>query len=350
MTEIGGRRLENGAPVLIIAEAGVNHNGSRDDAFRLVDAAKACGADAIKFQMFKAELLASARAEKARYQQGTASPGSSQLEMLRALELNAGIFADLAGYAAAQGLMFLATPFDDESLGELNSLNPLAIKIGSGDVTNLPFLKRAAALGRPLVISTGMSTLSEVGDAVEAIESTGNRHLVLLQCTSAYPTPSDQVNLLGMRTLADAFGYPVGFSDHTTGTTAGIAAVALGARVIEKHLTLDRTMAGPDHSASLDPASLANFVQQLRETERILGSARKTPSAVEMENRRLGRKGLVAARRLPAGAVLTSDMIAAKRPADGLPPSAAADLVGKVTLRTLEKDEPIHFGDAGRAT
>lgn len=342
--QIGHRAIGQDKPVLIIAEAGVNHNGDRDLAFRLVDAARAAGADAVKFQTFRAERLVSPRAQKARYQKENDPRGESQLEMLRALELAEGVFRILAQYAAEKGLLFLSTPFDDASLEILRAMDVPAYKIGSGDVTNTPFLTQAARIGKPIILSTGMSTLGEVEQAVAAVEQGGNRQLVLLQCTSAYPTPVEDVNLRAMVTL-QAFGYPVGFSDHTTGTTAGVAAAALGATVIEKHLTLDHSLPGPDHKASLDPDEFARYVREIRDTEKLLGSSRKAPTPSEEENRRLARKSLVAAGPIKAGTVIVREMLAAKRPGDGLPPAILEQLVGMVALRDIDKDEPITWQD-----
>lgn len=352
----------------VIAEAGVNHNGDLDLARRLVDLAAEAGVDSVKFQTFRAEALASASAPKAAYQQQTTGTGESQLAMLRRLELSPAAHRELLLRAEGQGLEFMSTPFDSASLQLLLDLGLRTLKLGSGELTNGPLLLQVARSGLPLILSTGMSDLDEVAQAVgvlafgwlggskpgpvafaeAAATEEGQRvvrqKLTLLQCTTEYPAPFADVNLRAMDTLAQRFGCPVGFSDHTPGIAAPVAAVARGARVIEKHFTTDKALPGPDHRASLEPAELAAMVAAIRQVEQALGDGSKRAAASELGNRGVARKSIVAATAISAGAVLTEDLLACKRPGGGLSPMAWWDVLGTVATRDYAADEPIEVG------
>lgn len=332
---IGARRIGGGEPPFVIAEAGVNHNGRPDLALALVDAAADAGADAVKFQTFHASSLAVPDAPQARYQRERAA-AVSQVEMLTALELPRGALADVSERARQRGLIFISTPFDLESLDELVTLGVPAIKIGSGDLTNLILLRGAVRAGLPLLLSTGMATLAEIESA---LGECANRDVALLQCTSAYPAPIQDANLLAMHTLRDRFGRPVGYSDHTVGIGAPIAAAALGAALVEKHFTLDRDFAGPDHAASLEPRELAAMVRGVREAHLALGDGRKEPRVVEADLRHTARRSLVAARAMPAGHRLRLQDIEAKRPALGISPLELDRVVGSSLRHAVEADQ-----------
>lgn len=324
---IGSREVGPGRPCFVIAEAGVNHDGSLDRALALVEAAAAAGADAVKFQAFRADRLATAEAPKAGYQLAGTDPDESQLEMLRRLELPFDAYRTLQAAAESAGIEFLSSMFDEEAADALDALGVAAFKIPSGEVTNLPLLSHVGRLGRPVILSTGMATLDEVAAAVEAL---GDDRIVILHCVSAYPAPVGEANLRAMATMAEAFGRPVGFSDHTLGVEATLGAVALGACMIEKHLTLDRAAPGPDHAASLEPNEFASLVRSIRVVESALGDGRKVPTESERETAAVARKSLVAACRIPAGTVVTDEMVALSRPGTGLPPGARELVVGRV--------------------
>ncbi|MGA8728733.1 MAG: N-acetylneuraminate synthase [Terracidiphilus sp.] len=327
--------------VLVIAEAGVNHNGSLDLALKLIDAAKASGADAVKFQTFRADLLATRSAHKAAYQERLTANSESQFQMLQRLELDAAAHRCLVEHCRKVGIQFLSSPFDTQSADLLDEMDLPLYKIPSGEITNLPFLEYLAGKGRPLILSTGMSTLGEVEEAVGLLKAAGASHLTLLHCVTEYPAPYAEVNLRAMQTLKMAFGLPVGYSDHTPGIEIAIAAVALGAEVIEKHFTLDRSLPGPDHAASLEPGELQQMVTAIRHVEAALGNGIKMPAACELPNISVARKSLVALRPLPAGHRLTAGDLDIKRPGNGLAPKMIPALIGR-TLRTdLEKDEVI---------
>jgi N-acetylneuraminate synthase len=349
----------------IIAEAGVNHNGSLDMARRLVDAAAQAGADAVKFQTFRAADLVTASARKAPYQVTGGGSAESQLEMLRRLELDMDSHSGLAQACRNQGVEFMSTPFDLGSLELLLCLGVNRIKMASGELTNAPLLLRAAQSQKPVILSTGMSTLDEIRDAlaVLAFGYTGTGHpgrevfrdayqteegqaalrerVTLLHCTSAYPAPFREVSLRTMSTLRAEFGVPVGISDHTEGTAVPVAAAALGAIVIEKHLTLDRAMAGPDHRASLEPKEFAFMVRSIREAEDALGTPAKVVSQGEQVNRPTARRSIVAAAAISAGEAFSELNIAIKRPGTGLSPMLYWDVIGKRATRAYEPDEAI---------
>jgi N,N'-diacetyllegionaminate synthase len=331
---IGDRPIGPGQPCFIIAEAGVNHNGDPALAHRLIDVAFHARADAVKFQTFKADRLVTLDAPKAEYQLQQTEAGESQYDMLKRLELSAETFGELQQHCHEVGIRFMSTPFDEDSADLLARLGVTVFKTPSGELTNLPYLAHVARKGRPMIVSTGMATLGEVEAAVNAIRSTGNPDLVLLHCVSNYPADPADVNLRAMETMTRAFGVPVGLSDHTAGIEVALAAVALGACVVEKHFTLDRTLPGPDHAASLEPDQLAAMIRGIRNVEAALGHGRKEPTASELNTADVARKSLVAARDLLAGAVLSDDMLAVKRPGTGLPPVMRPYLIG----RTLHID------------
>lgn len=341
--EIAGRRVGAGQPCFIIAEAGVNHNGDMEIAHRLVDVAAASGADAIKFQTFKAERLVTENAPKADYQLRTTGVSESLYDMLQKLELSVEAHRDLMAYAKKRGIIFMSTPFDEQSADFLAELGLAVFKTPSGELTNLPFLEHVASKGKPVIISTGMSCLGEVEAAVNAFEGAGNEDIILLHCTSSYPAFPEDVNLLAMQTMARAFNHLAGYSDHTLGIEIPLAAVALGAKVIEKHITLDRHLPGPDQNASLEPDELAAMVRGIRKVERALGSGRKTPARCEANTAAVARKSLVAARDIPAGSVIKKDMIAIKRPGTGLLPSMRDYLIGRTARISIPEGTVIRL-------
>jgi len=329
--------------VFIIAEAGVNHNGSVDLALELVDAAKAAGADAVKFQTFRADRLATPVAQKAAYQERTTAITESQFEMLRRLELDESAHRRLIDRCRQVGIQFLSSPFDEQSADMLAAMDVPAFKVPSGEITNLPFLRHLAHKRRPVILSTGMSTLSEVQDAVRLFEAEGVVELKLLHCVTEYPAPYREVNLRAMCTLQSAFGLPVGYSDHTEGIEIAIAAVALGAEVIEKHLTLDRTFPGPDHSASTEPDEFKQMVTSIRHVEQSLGNGVKSPAPCELPNISVARKSIVASRALSPGHRLGSYDLEIKRPGTGLAPKFLPELIGRTLRKGLAKDELISW-------
>ena len=327
--EIAGRKIGHGFPCFIIAEAGVNHNGDLSLARQLVDLAAQSGADAVKFQTFKADKVIAAHAPKAHYQLQTTGADESQLEMVRKLELSFEAFRELYAYCQTKKILFLSTPFDDESTDFLDELGVTAFKVSSGEITNLPFLAHVARKAKPMLVSTGMSDLREVETAVRTIEQAGNSNLVLLHCTSNYPADSSDVNLRAMHTMAAAFERPVGYSDHTLGTEVSLAAVALGACVVEKHFTLDRNLSGPDHRASLEPLELQSLVRGIRIVEAALGHGRKEPAASEANTAAVARRSLVAGRDITSGTVLCAADVAVMRPGTGLAPAMLSQLLGR---------------------
>lgn len=334
-----------GAPCFIIAEAGVNHNGDPALARQLILAAAEAGADAVKFQTFRAEKLVTASAKMASYQVANTGKERSQFEMLKALELPYEAHADLKSYAESLGLIFMSTPFDEEAIDFLAGLHVPVFKAGSGDLTNLPYLRRMAAKGIPMILSTGMATLEEAREAVETVRAAGNDQLVVLHCTTNYPCPPEEVNLRAMQTIAQALGTIPGYSDHTPGVEVSVLAVAAGAAVIEKHYTLDRNMEGPDHKASLEPAELKAMIAQIRAVEQVLGHGRKEPFPSEREIMSAARKSVVTARAIAAGELITADMLCIKRPGTGLHPRNVDRLVGLRATRALEADVLVQEGD-----
>lgn len=329
---------------MIIAEAGINHDGDPHLAHALIDAAADVGADAVKFQTFVAAALASPTAPTAAYQRER-DGGDTQRAMLERLVLPEDAWSGLQAHARERGLVFLSTPFDDASADLLDGLAVSAFKVGSGELTNLPFLSRLAATGRPLIVSTGMATMPEVARAVDAVRAAGDGPLALLHCVSSYPAAPEDANLAAIAMLREAFGVQAGWSDHTAGIDLPVAAVALGAAIIEKHLTLDRSRPGPDHAMSLDPATFAAMVTAVRVTESAIGGHDKAPTAAEREMAMLARRSLHWVRDLPAGSVVRTSDVAAQRPGTGLPPTRAADLVGRPTARAVRAGAMVAEGD-----
>jgi N,N'-diacetyllegionaminate synthase len=336
----------------IIAEAGVNHNGSVEMAKKLIKEAKMCGADCVKFQTFKAERVVIKKAPKAHYQMQTTDPKESQLEMLRKLELPDEAYQELMQICADEGVMFLSTPYGVEDIDFLDSLGVAAFKVASGQIVEPHFLEHVARKGKPMIVSTGMATLSEVDEAVRLIMETlksaeeGDQplpSLTLLQCTTNYPSLLEDANLKAMETMRRTFGLPVGYSDHTEGIVACIAAVALGARIIEKHFTLDRTLPGPDQSCSSNPDEFRQMVNAIRQAEAVLGTGTKKPSERERENAATMRRSIVALRNIPAGRTIEPDDITFKRPLSGIPASHVGFVLGKRTRASLKKDDFLEF-------
>lgn len=329
--------------VFIIAEAGVNHNGSLKMAKGLVDAAKRAGADAVKFQTFKADAVVVADAPKAAYQRKTTERNESQRAMLKKLELSYEDFAKLADYCRHKKVMFLSTPFDIESLAFLNRLKMKVIKIPSGELTNLPMLRAAAQFKKKVILSTGMATLKEVAEAVGVLQAAGlpKSALTVLHCHTDYPTRFFDVNLKAMLTLKDRLGVQVGYSDHTMGIEAAIAAVALGASVIEKHFTLDRLLPGPDQKTSLDPQELKCMVESIRHVEQAMGNGNKVPTSSELAIRGHVRRSIVASCFIKKGEEFTSHNVTVKRPSGGISPMRWDSVIGQVARRDFKPDEPI---------
>ena len=330
---------------LIIAEAGVNHNGDIAMARRLVDVAAEAGADYVKFQTFKAKQLVTAAAGKADYQKQSTDKTESQLTMLRRLELDRESHLDLIGHCRARGVKFLSTGFDIESIDMLAELGIDRFKIPSGEITNLPYLRHIGRYGKPVILSTGMSDLQEIGAALTLLEQAGTprERFTVLHCNTEYPTPMTDVNLRAMLTIRDTFKVEIGYSDHTLGTEVAIAAAALGASVIEKHFTLDRTLPGPDHRASLEPVELKAMVIAIRNIEQALGDGIKQPSASEAKNKASARKSLVAACAIRSGDPLSAANLAVKRPGTGISPMRWHEIIGKPAPRDFAPDELIEL-------
>jgi N,N'-diacetyllegionaminate synthase len=329
----------------VIAEAGVNHNGSLELALELVDAAKDCGADAVKFQTFKADTLVTKHAAKAAYQQQATSDSDSQYAMLKALELSDNDFARLHAHCQNRGIEFLSSAFDVDSAAFLDSLGMRVFKVPSGEVTNLPLLACIGGFGKPVILSTGMCYLADVEVALRQLEAAGAGEVTVLHCVTEYPAPYAQINLSAMHTLAAAFGVKVGYSDHTAGIEIPIAAVAMGAGVIEKHFTLDTRLPGPDHAASLAPDDFQRMVTAIRHVESARGDGRKRPAPCEWSNLEVVRKSITAQRRIPEGEVITFDHLALKRPGSGLSPSLLDTVIGRRAARTIAVDELLDWGD-----
>ncbi|MHA1862332.1 MAG: N-acetylneuraminate synthase [Candidatus Thorarchaeota archaeon] len=335
--EIGGQEIGVNKPVFIIAEAGVNHNGDIHLAKKLVDAAVSAGVNAVKFQTFRTEDLTTRHAELAEYQVDNISKSISQFEMIRSLELDYDAFTELKRYCDNKNILFLSTPHTLDAMRFLDSIVP-AFKIGSGDLTNLPFLEKLSELSKPIILSTGMSTLDEVRDAVEVIGNKGNDDLILLHCVTNYPAAIADMNLRAIETLRREFNLLVGFSDHSIDSTASIAAVSLGAVILEKHFTLDRDLPGPDHRASLNPAQLKEYVKSVRETESSLGDGIKKPALCEIPILDVVRKSLVASGDIESGILLDESMIDIKRPGTGISPRFLSELIGRRAKIAIPND------------
>ena len=329
--------------ILIIAEAGVNHNGSLERAKEMALAAKKAGADIVKYQTAVPEQVVSRFAEKADYQKQQTGSEESQLEMIKKIHFGFEEHRQLKEYCDEIGIRYLSTPFDLDSIDFLATLDMSVWKIPSGEITNLPYLEKVAALKKPLILSTGMSMLSEIEDALAVLEENGCEDVTLLHCNTEYPTPMEDVNLLAMRDLEEQFALPVGFSDHTLGIEADIAAAALGACVIEKHFTLDKTLEGPDHQASLEPDELEAMVRAIRNIEKALGTGEKHVTPSEAKNRPIARKSIVAKRAIKKGEVFTAENLTTKRPGDGISPMRWYEVLGRHAPRDFAEDEKIEL-------
>ena len=330
----------------IIAEAGVNHNGSPELAKKMIDVAVDVGADAIKFQTFKAEQVISRNAKKAAYQIQTTDAAESQLDMIRRLELDSSTHKRLFQYCKVKKIQFLSSPFDLESIGLLTSLGLTILKIPSGEITNLPYLRKIGALKKEIILSTGMADLGEIEDALNVLMEAGTARadITILHCNTEYPTPFQDVNLRAMLTIKAAFpGIQVGYSDHTPGIEAPIAAVAMGSTVIEKHFTLDKNMKGPDHRTSLEPDELKAMVHAIRNIEKALGNGIKNPSPSELKNELIARKSIVAARNIRKGELFTEENLTVKRPGTGISPMRWDEVIGKKASRNFNADELINL-------
>lgn len=338
---------ESTEKIYIIAEAGVNHNGDLLLAKQLIASAKKAGADCVKFQTFRAEQIVTSSSPKAAYQLKVTDRSESQLQMLKKLELSLDDHQELITYCNELGIVFLSTPYSPQDVEFLDALGVSAYKIASGQIVEPDFLRVVARTGKPIYLSTGMATLAEVDDAVRVIREAGNEQIVLLQCTTNYPSRSEDANLRAMVTMAEAFALPVGYSDHTQSDTACLVAIGLGACVIEKHLTLDKSLPGPDHSSSADPEEFARLVQVLREAEKTLGSGRKEPCAVELENAKGMRRSIVASRAIADGEILQPELLTCKRPGTGIKPALLPELLGCRVTRDIAADELITWAMCG---
>lgn len=331
--------------VLIIAEAGINHNGIIENAYKLIDAAVEARVDCVKFQTFKSENLVSKKARKATYQiENTGNEGESQLDMLKRLELTAQNHNDLMSYCQSKNIAFFSTAFDLDSLQYLKDIGLDMVKIPSGEITNYPYLQLAAKLFSKVILSTGMATMVEIHDAVNVFLQNGiaKENITILHCNTEYPTPMQDVNLKAMLQIAKEFDVQYGYSDHTLGIEVPTAAVALGATVIEKHFTLDKTMEGPDHVASLEPNELKAMVKAIRNIELAMsGSGLKEPSASEIKNITIARKSIVASRSIKQGEIFTEENITIKRPGDGMSPMKWNEVIGKIAVKDFEEEEVI---------
>ena len=329
--------------VLIIAEAGVNHNGSLELAKKMADVAKAAGADIVKYQTAKPELVVSRFAQKAEYQKEKTGADESQLEMIKKIHFGFEAHRELKEYCDSIGIMYLSTPFDMDSIDFLAELDMPVWKIPSGEVTNLPYLEKVARLGKPVIMSTGMCEISEIKDALEILEKNGAGEITILHCNTEYPTPLKDANVKAMLDIKANFGTAVGFSDHTLGLEAPLAAVSLGATVIEKHFTLDKTMEGPDHQASMAPEELVALVESIRKTEIALGDGVKKVTESEAKNKDIARKSIVAKVPVKAGEVFTEENITVKRPGNGISPMRWYEVLGQVAKRDFSLDELIEL-------
>jgi len=329
--------------VFIIAEAGVNHNGSIELAKKLIDVAVKAGVDAVKFQTFKTENLVSKNAQKADYQKETTSKEESQFDMIKKLELDVATHNELISYCNSKNIMFLSTPFDHDSIDLLNNIGLNIFKVPSGEITNLPYLRHIGSLQKEVILSTGMADIGEIEDALDVLISSGTKKddITILHANTMYPTPMEDVNLKAMNTIGNTFDIAFGYSDHTLGIEVDIAAVAMGASCIEKHFTLDKTMEGPDHKASLEPDELIEMVKAIRNIELALGSSIKKPSKSEQPNMKIVRKSIVASNEIKKGENLTENNITIKRPGNGINPMRWDEIVGTISTRDYNKDDLI---------
>jgi len=331
--------------VFIIAEAGINHNGSLKTAKKMIDVAFDSGADAVKFQTFKSENFISMSAKKAAYQKKTTPTDETQLEMVKKLELDKTAFRELKDYCQKKSLIFLSTPFDEESIDFLTDLGADLFKIPSGEITNFPYLRKIGSLKKKAILSTGMADIDEIRSALDILTNAGTQKhdITVLHCTTAYPAPLKDVHLRAMLTIKEAFDVNVGYSDHTLGIEITLAAVALGATVVEKHFTLDRNMKGPDHKASLEPGELKSMVQAIRNIEKAMGSSIKKTMPSELENKSIVRKSIVATKHIKKGQLFESKNITAKRPGSGISPMEWEKIIGKIAKRDFFRDELIEL-------
>ena len=329
--------------VIVIEEAGVNHNGSFELAKKMVDAAKEAGVDYVKFQTFNPQKLVSKYAEKAKYQKETTGSDETQLHMLQKLTLTEDNFLSLRDYCKEVGIGFISTPFDLDSIAFLETFDMDFWKVPSGEVTNLPYLEAIARTKRKVVMSTGMCDMNEIQDAMEVLKKNGTTEITLLHCNTQYPTPYEHVNLSAMSTIKDTLHKEVGYSDHTQGIEVPIAAVAMGATVIEKHFTLDKNMEGPDHKASLDPTELKQMVSAIRNIEKAIGNGLKEPSSSELTNKAVARKSIVASREIKQGEILSEYNLTTKRPGTGISPMKWYEVIGKAAARDFSEDEIIEL-------
>ncbi|MGH4052854.1 MAG: N-acetylneuraminate synthase [Clostridium sp.] len=343
MLNIGNKVIGDGNPVFIIAEAGVNHNGDISIAKKMVDKAAFAGVDAIKFQTFKTEKLVTQYADMAEYQKCNTGKVDSQFNMLKELELSYENFIEIQEYCKYKKIMFLSTPFDFESVDFLWSIGMEAFKISSGDLTNIPFLKHIAKYDKPIILSSGMASLSEIEEAINVINYLDNKDVAVLHCTSNYPAKLENVNLNAINTIKNAFKIVAGYSDHTKEITISIAATVLGANIIEKHFTLDKCMNGPDHKASLNPIELKNMVIAIRNVEMALGNGIKRHTASEVDTMKAARKSIVASRYIKQGECIKIIDLDYKRPGTGLSPKFYNYIIGKKTKRDIKMDEQISF-------
>ena len=329
--------------VFIIAEAGVNHNGSVELAKKLIDVAVEAGVDAVKFQTFKAEKLVSKNAQKAAYQKETTDKTESQFDMIKKLELDLDTHKELIAYCKTKNIMFLSTPFDHDSIELLDDLGLEIFKIPSGEITNLPYLRHIGKLDKKVILSTGMADIGEIEDALDVLIGAGTKkeNITILHANTMYPTPMEDVNLKAMVTIGKTFDIAFGYSDHTLGIEVDIAAVAMGAVCIEKHFTLDKTMEGPDHKASLEPDELKAMVKAIRNIELSLGSGIKKPSKSEMPNMQIARKSIVATCTIKKGEILSEEKLAIKRPGNGISPMRWDEIIGTIATKDYQEDEMI---------
>ncbi len=343
--KIGNKFIGDKHSCFIIAEAGVNHDGDLKKAKKLIDIAKDAGADCIKFQTWITEEIITKDTKQAEYQEKNTGRKESQYEMIKKLELSFEQFAELKNYSDKKKVLFLSTPDDERSVDFLDDLGVEAFKIGSGEITNLSILKRIAKKGKPIIMSTGMSIITEIQEAVQTIYKTGNNKLALLHCTSQYPAKFEDVNLNAMITLKNIFETIIGYSDHTEGTIVPQIAVSMGAKIIEKHFTYDKNAIGPDHRCSLNPNELKEMISEIRKVELIMGESDKKPTNEENELKKLVRKTVVAKLDIPKGELITKNMLTLKRSPGNLEPKELYRVIGKISQRVIKKDDPIRLND-----
>lgn len=343
MFKIGNKNIGKAGEVFVIAEAGVNHNGDKTIAKKLIDAAIWAGADAIKFQTYKTEKLVTAYADMAKYQKDNIGVSDSQFNMLKKLEVSFNDFKELKEYCEEKGIMFLSTPFDFESAHFLNSIGMEAFKISSGDLTNIPLIEYISKYNKPIILSSGMATLGEIEEALSTIYGSNLKDVAVLHCTTNYPAKLESVNLRAMITIRDAFEVVCGYSDHTEGIFVSVAATSMGANIIEKHFTLDKNMQGPDHKASLEPNELKEMINNIRNIQIAMGSSIKMFTKSEEETRTVARKSIVASRNIAAGEIISMEDMEFKRPGTGLMPKYYKDILGKRSRKNIGIDEQIDF-------